>query len=261
MDSMLYTVAKSLVLPPGGLIVLFLLGFLLVRGVMGRLLIFIGLTVLILMSLPAVSSRLMAELEPYPALAPGDLKGTGADAILILGAERYGWAPEYGGDTVGGRTLERLRYGAFLHRKTGLAVYVTGGSPPEEHPPVGRLMAEVLEREYGIIPAGVEDRSRTTFENAALSAPILRNAGVQHVLLVTSAWHMPRAVEAFERVGSQVTPAPTYFIHRESGSGQRYTDWLPSVSAFAVSYFAIHEYLGRVWYQLKATVDGMPATP
>jgi uncharacterized SAM-binding protein YcdF (DUF218 family) len=157
--------------------------------------------------------------------------------------------------------LERLRYGAFLQRETGLPVYVTGGSPPEEYPPIGQLMARVLEREYGITPSEVEDRSRTTWENAAFSAPMLQRDGVDRVLLVTSAWHMPRAVEAFERVGLRVTPAPTYFIHREAGGDTRYGDWLPSAGAFAVSYFALHEYLGRAWYQVKATTDDMPAVP
>jgi len=261
MDSTLYTIIKHVILPPGGLIVLFFIGFLLVRGVMGRLLIFIGLTVFTLMSLPAVATGLMVELEPYPALPPGDLDNTGADAILILGSERYSWAPEYGGDTVGGRTLERVRYGAFLHRSTGLEVFVTAGSPPDEDPPLGQLMARVLETEYGITPAGVEDRSRTTWENAALSTPMLRKADVQHVLLVTSAWHMPRAVEAFARVGLAVTPAPTYFIHRETATESVYGDWLPSARAFLISFYAIHEYLGRVAYQLRATLDELPETP
>lgn len=258
---MTYTIIKALVLPPGGLIVVFLLGFLLVRGVMGRVLLFVGVAVFTLMSLPAVATRMMTELEPYPALTPRDLEHTDAGAILVLGAERYSWAPEYGGDTVGGMTLERLRYGAFLHRETGLPVYVTAGSPPEEHPPLGQLMAQVLEREYRITPAGVEDRSRTTWENAAFSAPMLRTAGVRRVLLVTSAWHMPRAVEAFERVGLRVTPAPTYFIHRETDRESTYGDWLPSASAFSRSYYAIHEYLGRAWYQWKTMMEGAPATP
>jgi uncharacterized SAM-binding protein YcdF (DUF218 family) len=195
----------------------------------------------------------MLGLEPYPALEPAALRETGAEAILVLGSERYAWAPEYGGDTVGGRTLQRLRYGAFLHRETGLPVYVSAGSPAGESPPLGRLMAGVLAQEYGIEAAGVEDRSPTTWENAMFSAPLLRRAGVERVLLVTHAWHLPRAVEAFERMGVQVIPAPTSFAHREGAGESTYRDWLPSAGAFLQSYLAIHEYLGRAWYQLKAT--------
>jgi uncharacterized SAM-binding protein YcdF (DUF218 family) len=254
---MLYTILKSLVLPPGGIILLLLLGFLLVKGVLGRVVIFTGLVLLTLLSLPVVAERLIAGLEPYPALKPAQLSHALADAILILGSERYSWAPEYGGDTIGPRTLERVRYGAFLHRHTGLPVYVTAGSPPEEGTPLGQLMAQVLEQECGIKVAGVEDRSRTTWENAEFSAPMLRRDGVRRVLLVTHAWHMPRALEAFRRTTLQVIPAPTAFVHREDSQG-RYTDWLPSPAAFALSYFAIHEYLGQVWYGLKETMEGGP---
>lgn len=252
MDSTLYTVVKSLIMPPGGLILLFLLGFLMVRGVLGRLFIFVGISVLTLMSIPTVAGKLIAGLEPYPALQPEALAATKADGILILGAERYSWAPEYGGDTVGAKSLERLRYGALLHRRTGLPVYVTGGSPEPEYPPLSRLMAKVLEQEFAIAPAGVEDRSLTTEENAAYSAQMLAADGIGRVLLVTHAWHMPRAMGAFERVGVEAISAPTYFVHREGVREPSYGDWLPSARAFSISYFALHEYLGQVWYQIKA---------
>lgn len=255
---MFYTVIKSLIMPPGGLILLFLAGFLLARRVLARVFIFIGLSILTLMSLPTVAARVIAPLEPYPPLDPARAGGSGAQAILILGAERYSWAAEYGGDTVGGKTLQRLRYGAFLHRETGLPVFVTAGSPPPEDPPLGELMRKTLEGELGVAVAGVEDRSLTTEENATRSLDMLRGAGIGHVLLVTHAWHMPRAVAAFDRAGIEVTPAPTAFIHRatDERGATDYRDWLPSASAFSVSYFALHEHLGRVWYQLRATLAG-----
>jgi len=258
MESILYTVVKGLILPPGGLILLFLAGFFLVRGVLGRILIFIGISVLTLMCLPKVAGGLMAGVEPYPALTPEALAATDAEAILILSAGRYSWAPEYGGDTVGSNSLQRVRYGAFVHRKTGLPVYITGGSPPPREPPVGRLIAKVLEEEYAIVPAGVEDQSLTTAENARFAAEMLRRDGIGHVLLVTQAWHMPRAVAAFSRVGVETTPAPTSFKHREGDLPTDYRDWLPSADAFLASYHAAHEYLGQVWYQLEATLSPSP---
>jgi uncharacterized SAM-binding protein YcdF (DUF218 family) len=256
---MLYDILKSLIMPPGGLIVLLLLGFFLVRGVLGRVFLFVGISVLTLMSLPTVAGKLIERLEPYPALQPEELARTGAGGILILGAGRYSWAPEFGGDTVGSKTLQRLRYGVFLYRRTELPVYVTGGSPADEGTPVGRLMADVLEREWGVPVAGVEDRSLNTGENARYSAAMLTRDGISHVLLVTNAWHMPRALEAFELAGIEVTPAPTYFVHREGGDEPSYRDWLPSAAAFGISYYALHEYLGQAWYQLKASGERRPA--
>ena len=77
----------------------------------------------------------------------------------------------------------RVRYGAYLHRATGLPVFVSAGNPPDEGPPLGQLMAQVLRDDYGIEAAGVEDRSLTTAENAERSAPMLREAGIHEVLL------------------------------------------------------------------------------
>jgi uncharacterized SAM-binding protein YcdF (DUF218 family) len=257
MDTSLYDIAKALIMPPGGIIVALLMGFLLVRGVLGRVLILAGLTLLTLMSLPQVAASLVRDLEPYPALTPEASGARQAQAILVLGADRYSWAPEFGGDTVGAKTLQRLRYAARLQRGTGLPVYVAGGSPPHEHPPLGRLMARVLREELGVSVAGVEDRSRTTWENAERSARMLAQDGIRRILLVTHAWHLPRAMDAFERAGLEPIPAPTAFIHREGGGEDvSLADWLPSATAFSVSYYALHEWLGQAWYRLKS--DGRP---
>ena len=250
-----YDVIKALIMPPGGIVLTLLVGLLLVRGVLGRLFIFFGATLLLLMSLPQVAASLVWDLEPYPALTAESLREGPAQAILVLGGDRYSWAPELGGDTVGGMTLQRLRYAAWLQRETGLPLYVTGGSPPHEDPPLGRLMAKVLEEEFGVPVAGVEERSRTTWENAQYAAEMLGSDRIRRILLVTHAWHLPRAMDAFERAGLEPVPAPTGFIHREGeGDAPAIVDWLPSAGAFSVSYFALHEWLGRAWYQLKATM-------
>jgi uncharacterized SAM-binding protein YcdF (DUF218 family) len=251
---MLYTVLKSLLLPPGGLILLLAWAFFLVRGVLGRMILFVALAALTLMSLPVVATKLMEGLETYPAIAaarppPGD-----AEAILILGAGRYTWAPEYGSDTIDQRALMRLRYGAYLHRATGLPVYVTAGSRAGEDPPLGQLMAKALKDDYGIEVAGVEDQSQTTWENAERSAPMLRADGIGKVLLVTSAWHMPRAMDAFQRFRVPAVAAPTGFVSGQPPGGpDRLSDLLPAMSALSNSYYAIHEYLGRAWYQVQET--------
>ncbi len=251
---MFYTVVKSLLMPPGGIVLLLLLAFFLVRGVLGRMLLFIGTVTLALMSLPVVASKLMEGLETFPAITASRPWTGDAQAILVLSAGRYKWAPEYGGDTVDEVTLMRLRYGTYLHRVTGLPIYVSGGGPADETPPLGRLMAKVLKDDYGIEVAGVEDQSLTTWDNAALSAPMLRADGVGKVLLVTSASHMPRALDAFRRYRVPVVPAPTGFVSGPSpGVPDSLTDLLPSMRALADSYSAVHEYIGRAWYQVRET--------
>jgi len=253
-----HSVLKSLLLPPGILILMLVVAFILARGVLARLLIFGAAAMLTLVSLPVVATLLMVPLEPYPALDKDSIPQD-AQAILVLGAGRFTDAPEYGGDTVDSLSLQRARYAAYLHRLTGLPIYIAGGSPPHEQPPLGVLMAQTLESELGVPVAGMETQSLTSWENAANAKPMLERDGIRHVLLVTSAWHLPRAIEAFERAGVRVTPAPTGFNHRPGWEeDMRYTDWLPSARAFLTSYYALHEHLGRVWYQVRYWTEGAP---
>ena len=254
-----YFALKSLLLPPGIIILLLVTAFLCVRGALGRLLLFTGTLFLTLLCLPTVATLLMEPLEPYPPLdlraaLPPDVK-----AILVLGAGFADTATEYGQPTLDGFSLQRVRYGAWLHRATGLPIYVTGGALDPEEPAVADGMARTLREEFAVPVAGVENRSRTTWENAANSKPMLDRAGVSRVLLVTNAWHLPRAVEACESAGIAVIPAPTGAIstpHWRDALGV--PDWLPSAKAFAISYYALHEHLGRVWYQVRLWVQGVP---
>lgn len=251
-----YSVLKQLLLPPGLFLVLIAVAFLLVRGTLGRMVLFVAWSLLLIMSLPVFAGPLIALLERYPALAPDAVDQTGAEAIVVLGAGVYRDAPEYGGHTVDLNGMKRARYAAWLHRRTGLPVHVSGGAGPAAP---GRVMRRFLEQELGVPVAGLEDESRNTRENAERSAPLLRAAGIHRVLLVTDAWHMPRAIDAFRQVGVDVVPAPTYFLSgsrrlpgERSDPGERARRWLPQAASFYASYYAIHELAGAVYYQLRA---------
>jgi len=254
-----YSAIKTLLMPPGIIILMLLAAFFLVRGVLGRVLLFGAASLLTLMSVPVVAMLLMAPLEPYPPLDVRAPLPSQPQAILVLGAGLYHDSPEYQRDTIDGFSLQRSRYAAWLHRATGLPIYVSGGEVTADEPAVGEAMARVLREEFQVPVAGVESNSRTSWENAAFSKPMLERVGVSRVLLVSSAWHLPRAVEAFERAGVAVVPAPTGFI---TGPGWQDTlalvDWLPSAAAFNISYYAVHEHLGRVWYQVRQWVSGAP---
>ncbi|WP_235596674.1 YdcF family protein [Marichromatium gracile] len=257
--SVLYSVLKSLLMPPGILVLALLLAALLVQGGVGRVLLLAATLALAAMSLPAVGAWMMAPLERHAPLAtPGHPIPGDAEAILVLSAGRTSAAPEYGGESVDSATLRRLRYGAHLQRATGLPLYVSGGSPPPEAPPIARLMAEVLLEEYGIAVAGVEARSLNTWENAAYSAPMLAHDGHRRILLVSDAWHLRRALRVFEEVGLAPIAAPTGFLHDPDPDDWNYRDWLPSARGFVVSYYALHEHLGWLWYRLRRLVTGAP---
>src|SRR5258708_33259730 len=74
-----------------------------------------------------VATALAGLLENRPPYEKINLKE--AQAVVILGAGSYAAAPEYRSDTVGPNTLERVRWGARLHRLSGLPMLVSGGNP------------------------------------------------------------------------------------------------------------------------------------
>jgi uncharacterized SAM-binding protein YcdF (DUF218 family) len=212
-----------------------------------------GTALLILQSLPPVSGALMASLERGAGHVLLDAEG--AQAIVVLSGGLALDAPEYGGETVGERTLIRMRYGALLARRFGLPVLVSGGRPEEAENSEAALMADILDREFAVKARWQEIRSRTTAENATMSAVILKEAGVNRIVLVTQAFHMPRAVRLFRSAGLEVIPAPTDF-KTDSNASIAFGSLLPRISAMRNSYFALHEWLGIAW--LAMTVERTP---
>ncbi len=242
-------VLKTLILPPGCIILLGLIGVSLGQRFLGRLLVVIALAALYIFSAPFFADKLMAGLETYPALSKSAIAGSGAQAIVVLGGGRYSDAPEYGSDTANDRLLLRLRYAAWLSRQTGLPIIPSGGSG-EGRLPEARIAKQILEQEFGVQVVAVEDQSRTTRDNARMTRELLEGMHIDRILLVTQAWHIPRALASFQRAGVDAIPAPTAFYHKQD-SEQRLSDWLPSPTALLYSYFAMHEYLGRLWYQVR----------
>jgi uncharacterized SAM-binding protein YcdF (DUF218 family) len=239
---LLRAAVRALLLPPGGPLLVAVLGLILLnrRPKLGRVLAWGGVLALLLLSLPAVAYLLLRSAGDPPAL---DLEqARSAQAVVILGGGLRYNAAEFGGDTLGRYTLERVRYGARVARATGLPVLVSGGSLAGGKTEAG-LMREALEHEFGVPVKWAEARSRDTHENARESAVILRAAGVTRVVLVTHAPHMPRSRAEFERAGLEVVPAPTHVI---GPSGHRVLDYLPSVFALQASHYACYELLGNV---------------
>jgi uncharacterized SAM-binding protein YcdF (DUF218 family) len=238
---------ESFLLPPGVLLLVFGAGLLttLRWKRLGRGLQIAAFAALYALSTPYVANRLLASLEPAAPLDTRRIGGAGA--IVVLSANAGSLTPEYGADTIGAMTLERMRYAAHLQRETGLPLLVTGGVPGRFARPLAVTMAESFKEDFGMNPRWIEDRAQTTAENAAFSATMLKRDGISTVLLVTHAWHMPRAALAFAASGLTVIPAPTMFTI--VSSGPRW--FLPGIGAFRNAYYALHEYIGIAWYRLS----------
>ena len=206
-----------------------------------------GIIFLYLLSTPLVGRQSLAALESELH----DLAAVAArpEAIVILGADLRRRTPEYGGDTVGRLSLERIRYGARLHRETGLPILAVGGAIADSEKPVAMVMAEALGADFQISARWMETDSRNTYENAKLSSDILRAEGIQAVYLVTHAWHMPRALEVFHQAGITAIPRPTGWT--DAGPGIAVSDFLPYSGALRNSAYAMHEWIGRLWYRIR----------
>ncbi|WP_439136183.1 YdcF family protein [Pseudomaricurvus sp.] len=249
---------KNLILPPTSLLLLLLIAWLGWRRwpKFSRTLLGGSLLVFWLLSLPIVGGVMLQSLEkgyqPYAIERVGEGVGEGVEkvepeAIVVLGGGRVADSREYSGDTVNSRTLGRLRYGAHLYRETGLPVLLAGGRVYERDViSEAQLMARVMSTEFRVPVEWLEVNSKTTAENAAYSAEILHAQGIESVLLVTQAWHMPRAEGVFREAGLTVIPAPTGFTVVQP---DRLMSWVPSVSGLYASYFALHEMLGGWFYR------------
>jgi uncharacterized SAM-binding protein YcdF (DUF218 family) len=238
-----------LILPPLGPLLLILAGLVLLRRRprLGPGLAWAGLILALLLATPISVDLLLRPLENTPVLSLEAARG--ARAIVILGGGQRRHAPEYSGATVNRLSLERLRYGARLARRTGLPILVTGGAPTAEIPEA-LLMKDALERDFGLKVTWTESASRDTRDNARHSAAILRDAGLGRVLLVTHAAHMPRAAAEFRAAGLEVIPAPTAWLGGPGGN-EEVLDFAPSASAAYAGWFAAHEWLGRGAYWLS----------
>jgi uncharacterized SAM-binding protein YcdF (DUF218 family) len=234
----------SVILPPNGPLLLVLLGLLILkrRPKFGRSLVWMGFLTLVALSTQVVAftlERMVNDGAPLNLYRASDAK-----AIVILGGGLRRRALEYGGDTLNGGTLERVRYGALIARRTGLPVLVSGGvafAGTSE----AKLMKQTLEIEFGVKVRWTEIKSRNTHENAIFTAMTLREVGIHKVILVTHAIHMPRAEAEFAAAGMQVIPAATAFPGYTSDS---FLDFVPGISWLNRSHSALYELTGKIAY-------------
>lgn len=158
---------------------------------------------------------------------------------------------------------DRLLYAAWLY-KQGKAphILVTGGSIEWRGPrnPEAEDMVSVLTL-TGVPEEAIwlEPEARNTYENALFSREMLAARGIDTILLVTSARHMPRSLRLFERQGLHVIPAPTdYLTSAGEWSGLTAPDLrnyliqlLPEAESLYWTSEAMKEYIGILIYSLR----------
>lgn len=243
--------AKMILLPPASNLLTILVAALLWRRFprLARTLLTASVVSLWLLATPWVSRQLNHSLVQYPGLAIDQLPELAqqAQAIVILSGGMDADPRELGYAAPDRNTLLRLRYGAFLHRKTELPILVSGGRVfGDQGPSLADAMAQDLAQSFQVTTRWRETRSRTTSENATYSAEILKAQGIERIILVTESYHMPRSVFVFERLGLDVIAAPTRLPGKQ---GATLLNWVPSASALQGSSQALHEWLGMMVYR------------
>ncbi|ATX81472.1 Uncharacterized SAM-binding protein YcdF, DUF218 family [Mariprofundus ferrinatatus] len=256
MELLFSKLLSQLILPPGGLILLALIGLFFHRQLLGRLLIFFSLFSFWALSMEPVRDVLLMPLEQAsPPFKPDQLPRHERLAVVVLGGGVYEQAPEFGSrDALKPQAMMRTIYAAELAKSTGLDVYASGGVVLTEGvEPEGVVMQRWLKR-FGVAEEKihVEASSGNTWENAANLKKLLAENDISTVILVTTAWHMPRSVSSFRAHGLKVIAAPCDF--KVSRRGYDLRSALPRWDVFAESCDGLHEYLGMLWYRLKGVV-------
>ncbi len=185
-------------LPPTGLallaFVLLLFGFRRTGGV--------ALLLLIALSMEGVARLLIGGL-----LVGAMPAGASPGAIIVLGGD----APDLlnpSGLEPGLNTLDHLRSGAALQRRTALPILVAGGQRPDARTARSAGMAASLREDFQVPVRWEEGRSQNIWQAARYGAALLRADGIVTAYLVADAWDERLAIAAFRRDGIAITPAP-----------------------------------------------------
>jgi uncharacterized SAM-binding protein YcdF (DUF218 family) len=172
-----------------------------------------------------------------------------AQAIVVFSGGAMRPAPERPYTLPDSDSHARAVHAAWLHRKwRPLPVLACGGGEGEE--PLAATMARVLESQG--VPRQmiwIEDRSTSTYENAAFATAILKPRNISRVALVTSAVHMPRSARALRKSGIEVVAAPCCFAPYPVRSRL-----LPGWRGLEQNEATLHEAVGLAWYWLRGWI-------
>jgi uncharacterized SAM-binding protein YcdF (DUF218 family) len=202
-----------------------------------------SLAVIYVSAIRPISSALLARLENRYAPLSDDASLPAVEFVVVLGS---GYTPHDGVPVTAAldedglvRIAEGIR---LLHRLKNAHLVVSGGAPPGQIPPA--LGYALLARDLGVSDSSliVLDRALDT---KAEAKSVFAYLGAIPFLMVTSAYHMPRAMRLMEQTGARPIPAPT----GQKVNGSTPPGWrslLPTAEGLRKTDRAIHEYLGSL---------------
>lgn len=225
------------------------------RGTWGVFGVAFAVFVLWVPSMPLISTALIGTLEREYAPMRVD-ETPKSEVAIVLGGGVMGVSPPRAMTEISDGT-NHLLYAARLFKAGRVEkIIVVGGSMirPADGPVDGANARDILV-EWGIpeIAISAEEMRPNTYENARKIKDMKRNRPFESALLITSAYHMPRAVAVFENAGVSIIPAPVN-VKILRGAPVSLLDFLPSADALHQSTLALREWLAILVYRLRGYV-------
>lgn len=241
-------------LPLGGIVAaLFaVVGYMYYRRAKGRHALAVVIGLLYFLSIAPVSNLLIQPLEQAYSQVP--LNALQGDVVILLGGGARAGVPDVDGTgQIGEAAANRFLTAVRIQRAKNIPILLSGGAAF-----VGDAEEAVIEKRM-LLSLGVPEtqiftdtKSRNTAENAKFSRTLSMAHGWSHAIVVTSAFHMPRAVQFFTREGMQITPYPSDY---RTSAAERITafSFIPQAYVLMNSCLAIKEYvgIGAVWLGLQ----------
>ncbi len=184
------------------------------------------------------------------------------DGIVVLGGIVNSVVTESRGQVAVGGAVERLIEFARLARQyPGARLVFSGGSGSLTRQDLKEArFVEPLLRSLSLDPGRVifEDQARNTYENAILSREKVKPKPGETWILVTSAFHMPRAVGSFRAAGWTVLPYPVDYMTSAGQTAGLQFNFAGGLGALGAG---LHEWLGLAFYRLSGKTDAFFPAP
>jgi uncharacterized SAM-binding protein YcdF (DUF218 family) len=180
------------------------------------------------------------------------------DGIVVLGGAVSQRLTEARGQPALNAAAERMtEFVALARRHPEAKLVFTGGSALIAHPELKEVkVARMLFESLGLDISRIvfEDESRNTYENALYTRDLVKPQPGETWLLITSAFHMPRAYGCFARVGWNVLPYPVDYLTRGDYDASPGFDFMGGLYVLGL---ALHEWVGLIVYRLLDRTDAL----
>jgi len=210
------------------------------------LIVFVGTVIFYLLCTSLVAEKFMGWLEKV-YMPPAQVETSGADVIVLLGGGAISQVPDVDGvGALCASPANRLLTAVRLQKILNVPILISGGHVYSDSGAEAEISARVL-KSLGVDDDKIliETKSVNTTQNARYSAEILRDKNFKKPLLVTSAFHMKRAVLNFNLCNFEPIPYPTDFTVAHNPTFH-YTKLRPRAEALLLNVTVMQEVL-RTW--------------